>query len=180
MKLLLGVSGGVAAYKACELCSSAVKAGFDVRVVMSANATRFVGAASFEALSGHAVMTGTFEGAETGGIDHIALPKWADVVCVAPTTANLIGKLACGIADDPLSTVLMAVRRGTPVILAPAMNTEMWFHPMVQRNLEWLSDLERYSFVDPVRKRLACGDEGVGALADPVAILQAIQAACGS
>lgn len=176
MKLLLGVSGGVAAYKACDLVSRARKAGHEVQVVMSESATRFVGPITFEALSGRPVMTGTFTGVGSPGIDHIELPKWADVACVAPATANILGKLACGIADDGLSTVMMALRSHTPCVLAPAMNTEMYLSPVVQRNLGWLRDLGRYSFVEPVSKRLACGDVGVGALADPQAILDAIEA----
>lgn len=180
MNLLLGVSGGVAAYKACELTSRATKAGFTVRVVMTESATRFVGPASFEALTAQPVMLDTFEGGGGGGIDHVDWPKWADVACVAPLTANVLGKLACGIADDALTTVLMALRRGTPCVLAPAMNTEMWFHPVVQRNLGWLQAIPRYRFVDPVSKRLACGDIGVGGLAEPAVILEAIQAAVGA
>lgn len=174
MNLLLGVSGGVAAYKACELTRLAMKAGFTVRVVMTRSATRFVGPATFEALTAQPVMLDTFEGGGGGGIDHVDWPKWADVACVAPLTANLLGKLACGIADDALSTVMMALRRGTPCVLAPAMNTEMWFHPVVQRNLGWLRELPRYSVVEPVSKRLACGDVGVGGLAEPEAILEAV------
>lgn len=170
--LLLAVSGGIAAYKAADLCSAALKQGFEVRVVMSASATRFVGPATFEGLTGHSVMTDTFHGE---GMAHIDWPKWADVICVAPATANVLGKLACGLADDALSTVLMAARRGTPVVVAPAMNTEMWLNPVVQRNLRWLQELGRYTLVEPVDKRLACGDVGVGGLADTAVILAAIR-----
>jgi len=177
MRILLGVTGGIAAYKACELVSLAQKAGHDVRVVLSSNGARFVGAATFEALSGHAVLTDTFAGADEGGIDHIEWAKWCDVACVAPLTANTLGKLACGLADDALSTVFMALPRGKGCVLAPAMNTEMWFHPIVQRNLEWISAIERYHIVQPIEKRLACGDTGMGGLADPETILAAIEAA---
>jgi phosphopantothenoylcysteine decarboxylase/phosphopantothenate--cysteine ligase len=180
VNLLLGVTGGIAAYKACELVSLATKRGHLVRVVMTASATRFVGAVTFEALSGQPVMLDTFRGESPGGMDHIAWTKWADVVAVAPLSANTLGKLACGLADDALSTALMAVPRGTPVVLAPAMNTEMWFHPVVQRNLRWLAELGRYRLVDPVEKRLACGDVGVGGLADPADILAAIEATPGA
>ncbi|MCB9758967.1 MAG: hypothetical protein H6739_03935 [Alphaproteobacteria bacterium] len=176
MRLLLGVTGGIAAYKACELTSLAMKAGYAVQVIMTAHATRFVGPVTFEGLTGRPVMTDTFEGAGAGGIDHIELAKWATVACVAPATANVLAKLACGLADDALTTVFMALRRGTPCVLAPAMNTEMWLHPVTQRNVGWLGELDRYSFVAPTAKRLACGDEGVGALADPIDILAAIQA----
>ena len=175
MNLLLGVSGGIAAYRACELVSLAVKAGHGVRVVMTANATRFVGPITFEALSGQAVMTDTFHGAEGGCIDHVAWAKWADVACVAPATAGLLGKLACGLADDALTTVLMALPRGRPCLLAPAMNTEMLAHPVVQRNVSWLEDLDRYDILPPVTKRLACGDVGPGGLPEPAAILSRLE-----
>lgn len=178
MNLLLGVTGGIAAYKAPDLVSRAVKRGWSVRVVMTSNAARFVGPVTFEAMSGHPVLLDTFAGAgPVGAIDHIEWAKWPDVVCIAPMTANALGKLACGLADDALSTTMMAIPRGVPCVLAPAMNTEMWFHPVVQRNLGWLRDLERYSLVEPAAKRLACGDVGPGALAEPEDIIQAIEAA---
>ena len=177
MNLLLGVTGGIAAYKSCELVSLARKAGHEVRVVMSPNAERFVGAATFEALSGHAVLTDTFQHGTGGGIDHIEWAKWADVACIAPLTANTLGKLACGLPDDGLTTVWMAIPRDIPCFLAPAMNTEMWAHPVVLRNLRWLAELDRYQFIEPIAKRLACGDTGVGAMAEPVDILEAVTAA---
>lgn len=171
MKLLLGVTGGIAAYKACELTSLAVKAGHSVRVVMTTNATRFVGPLTFEALSGHPVFLDTF----TGAMDHIAWAKWADVAMVAPCTASTLGRIACGLADDALTTVLLALPARVPVVIAPAMNTEMWNHPLVRRNLGWLADAGRYRFVDPVTKRLACGDVGPGGLADPVDLLAVLE-----
>lgn len=177
MKILLGVSGGIAAYKACELVSLARKAGHEVRVVLTANGSKFIGATSLEALSNHPVMQDTFEGANAGAIDHIEWAKWCDVACVAPLTANTLGKLACGLADDALSTVFMALPRGVNCVLAPAMNTEMWHHPVVQRNLGWIQEMDRYRIVDPIEKRLACGDTGLGGLADPESILAAIEAA---
>ena len=167
MKLLLGISGGIAAYKACELVSMATKAGHEVRVMMTENGTRFVGPTTFEALTHHPVLTNTF----TDALAHIEWAKWPDVVCVAPLTANTMAKLACGLADDALTTVLMAVPRGTPIILGPAMNTEMWEHPATSRNRKWLEDMARYTFVEPTSKRLACGDIGPGGLADPIDLL---------
>ncbi|MEE2751013.1 MAG: flavoprotein [Myxococcota bacterium] len=180
MKILLGITGGIAAYKACELTSLAIKAGHEVRVCMSPNAERFVGALSLEALSGHPVLTDTFQGAAEGAIDHIEWAKWADAVCVAPLTANVLGKLACGIADDALTTVLMAIPRRTPIVLAPAMNTEMWLNPVVQRNIGWLEELGRYKMIAPVEKRLACGDHGPGGLAEPSDLLAAIESSSAS
>ena len=177
MRLLLGVSGGIAAYKACELVRIATKAGAEVRVVMTEHATRFVGPLTFETLSGHPVLLDTFQGGESGTIDHIAWAKWPTVAAVAPLTANTLGKLACGLADDALSTVMMALPRGVPVVLGPAMNTEMWFNPVVQRNLAWLADLGRYTVVEPIDKALACGDVGRGGLAEPETLWQALQEA---
>jgi phosphopantothenoylcysteine decarboxylase/phosphopantothenate--cysteine ligase len=176
MNLLIGVSGGIAAYRACELTSLAVKAGHTVRVCMTPNATRFVGPLSLEALSSHPVLLDTFAGtSEAGAIDHIAWARWPDVVVVAPASANTLARIACGLAEDALGTVLLAVPARTPVLLAPAMNTEMWNHPVTQRNLRWISDLGRATVVDPVSKRLACGDVGVGGLAEPADILRAAE-----
>jgi phosphopantothenoylcysteine decarboxylase/phosphopantothenate--cysteine ligase len=172
VNLLVGASGGIACYRACELCSLAIKGGHQVRVVMSANAQRFVGSTTFAGLTGHPVLVDTFADA----MAHIEWAKWADAMVVAPASANLVGKLACGLADDVLATVTMAIPRGRPVVLAPAMNTEMWFHPVVQRNLEWLADLGRYTIVEPTEKRLACGDVGKGGLAEPADILAAVEA----
>ncbi|MFT5680046.1 MAG: phosphopantothenoylcysteine decarboxylase/phosphopantothenate--cysteine ligase [Myxococcota bacterium] len=171
MNLLIGVTGGIAAYKACELTSAAIKQGHTVRVVMTRGATQFVGALTFEGLTGHRVMVDTFADA----MDHIHWAKWADVVVVAPLTANTLAKLAMGMADDALTTVLMALPAGRPVVLGPAMNTEMWNNPVVQRNLQWLDALGRYHIVAPAVKRLACGDFGPGGLADPAEILTACE-----
>lgn len=179
MKILLGVSGGIAAYKAADLTSSLIKGGHQVRVVMTMNATRFVGPITFEALSQHPVMVNalaTGASAEhVASIEHIEWAKWADRVVVAPLTANTLSKIACGIADDALGTVLMAVPSGTPIVLCPAMNTAMWEHPVVRRNLAWIDDLSRYEIVAPAHKRLACGDVGVGGLADVSDIVDAIE-----
>ncbi len=172
MNLLLGVSGGIAAYKACELASLAVKHGHDVRVIMTANAIRFVGPLTFQGLTGHPPLTDTF----SDGMAHITLAKWASCVVLAPATANLVAKLAVGLADDALTTTVMAVPGATPVIVAPAMNTEMWNHPATARNLRWLEELGRYRLISPVSKRLACGDVGVGGLADPTEILSFCEA----
>jgi phosphopantothenoylcysteine decarboxylase / phosphopantothenate---cysteine ligase len=173
MNLLLGVSGGIAAYKACELTSLAIKSGHRVRVMMSEGATHFVGPVTFEGLTGHTVMTGVFDHA----MDHIEWAKWADVACVAPATANILAKLALGLADNGLTTTLLALGPDKPVVLGPAMNTEMWRHPAVARNLVLLGELGPYTIVDPVEKRLACGDYGPGALAEPKDLLDACLAA---
>ena len=171
MNLLLCVSGGIAVYKACELTSLAIKAGHDVRVVMSRRATDFVGPLTFAGLTGSPVLTDASEEA----MDHIDHAKWADVACVAPLTANTLGKLACGLCDDVLTTTLMALPAGKRVVLGPAMNTEMWQNPVVQRNLGWLAELGRYDVVAPTTKRLACGDVGPGGLAEPADLLDACE-----
>lgn len=177
MKVLLGVSGGIAAYKACELVSQAIKSGHEVRVIMTPSATEFVGAVTFEALSGQPVMLDTFASGAgpsgVGAVEHINLAKWADIAILAPATASTLGKLAHGIADNALTTVWLAIPKGTPGILAPAMNTEMWDHPSVQRSMTFLAECGRYEIVEPVSKRLACGDIGVGGLADIRDILDA-------
>lgn len=182
-RLLLGVCGGIAAYKACDLVSRATKAGFEVRVVMTPNATRFVGPLTFEALSNHPVMVdalATGSGPDgVSAVEHVSWAKWATIACVAPLTASTLGRIACGLADDALTTVLLALPRGTPLVLAPAMNTAMWEHPTVQRNRRWIDELGFATWVDPVDKRLACGDVGVGGLADPEEILAAISRTLG-
>ena len=171
MKILVGITGGIAAYKSCELVSSAKKSGHDIRVMMTENATRFVGPTTFEALTHHPVLTNNFSDA----LAHIEWAKWPDVVCIAPLTANTMAKLACGLADDALTTVLLAIPRGIPVVLGPAMNTEMWAHPTILRNRKWLNEMARYTFVEPTSKRLACGDVGPGGLAETDDLLAACE-----
>jgi len=180
MRVLLGVTGGIAAYKAADLTSQLVKAGHEVRVVMSRGATRFVGPLTFEAMSGHTVLldalaTGTGSAEGPGAVEHVNLAKWAQVAAVAPLTAHTLSKLACGLADDALTTVWMALPSGVPCLLCPAMNTAMWEHPVVQRNLQWLAQMPRYRVLRPTEKRLACGDVGVGGMAEVEDIVAAIQ-----
>jgi len=169
-EILVGVTGGIAAYKAALLVSRLVQEGAAVSVVMTEHAQRFVGPLTFQALSRRPVYTDLFaEGAYD--TDHIALADRAEAAVVAPATANVIGKLAAGIADDLLSTVLVALR--VPVILAPAMNEAMWNHPAVQANVETLRR-RRVRFVGPEEGRLACGTEGLGRMAEPETILAEI------
>ncbi len=179
MNLLLGVTGGIAAYKAADLVSQAKKAGFDVRVVMTPAATRFVAPLTFEALSGHPVLVELLQpSADTAAdapISHIAAAKWATVACIAPCSASTLGKLACGIADNALTTLWLALPEKVPSLICPAMNTVMWEHPMVQRNITWLVDSGRFTILPPCEKRLACGDEGPGALAETDDILTALK-----
>ena len=160
--VVLAVCGGIAAYKACEVLRGLQKAGCDVRVVMSEDACRFVGTASFEVLSGHAVVTSLYGNPDTP-IPHVNLADSAELCVVVPATANVIAKMALGIADDALSTTLLAMHRA--VLVAPGMNVHMWQHPATQANVRALT--ERGVFlVGPKSGRLACGDVGEGKLAD--------------
>ena len=179
MNLLLGVTGGIAAYKACELTSLAVKAGHAVQVLMTRHATRFVGPLTFEGLSGRPPFVGDDHLAPGRAMSHIDLAKWADVAVVAPLTASTLGRIAAGIADDALTTTLLALPARVPVVLGPAMNTEMWNHPLVRRNLDILREAGRYTVVEPVVKRLACGDFGPGGLAEPAELLAAAERLAG-
>ena len=161
--ILLGVTGGIAAYKAAEIARLFVKRGVSVRVIMTENARRFITPLTFQTLTKQKVYTGMFEDIFYEDVRHISLAKEADLAVIAPATANMIGKLACGIADDMLSTVLMAMA-GKPVIICPAMNTAMWENPIVRSNVAKLKSYG-FSFADPVEGVLACGDSGSGALA---------------
>jgi phosphopantothenoylcysteine decarboxylase/phosphopantothenate--cysteine ligase len=169
--IILGITGGIAAYKAAEVCSTLVKGGADVHVVMTKHAAKFVGPATFRALTGNPVITGLFEEPKEREIAHVALPEKADVFLIAPATASILGKIASGIADDMLSTMVMATK--APVVVAPAMNCNMWENPIVASNVERLESLG-YIFVYPEEGRLACGAEGIGRLADPEKIVQAV------
>ena len=166
--IVLGISGGIAAYKSVELLRLFVKEGANVRVMMTKYAQAFVGALTFKALSGQAVCTDLFEKSDDASIRHIEWAEQADAVVIAPATANVIGKLANGIADDALSTFMMAVT--CPVILCPSMNTHMFESNAVQRNLEVLRS-DGYFVIDPESGSLACGTTGPGRLPEPHDIL---------
>ncbi len=165
--VVLGVTGGIAVYKACELLRLLQKRGIDVFVVMTQNACRFVAPLTFETLSGHPVAVDTFDRPQTWEVEHIALAKRADLFLIAPATANIMGKMACGIADDMLSTTVMATR--APVLVAPAMNTGMWENAAVQQNVKTLR-ARGVEIVAPVSGHLACGDNGAGKLEDVAVI----------
>lgn len=167
--IVLGVTGGIAAYKACELLRLLQKQGMDVYVVMTKHATQFVAPLTFETLSGHPVAVDTFERPATWEVEHIALAKRADLFLIAPATANIIGKMAGGIADDMLSTTVMATK--APVMIAPAMNTGMWENPATQHNIQTLVS-RGVHVVTPATGHLACGDSGAGKLEDVNVIAQ--------
>ncbi len=175
-KVLLGVTAGIAAYKAPDLVRRLAKAGCDVRVILTERAAHFVTPLSLETVSGHPVAMDMFGPRREAAIEHIELGLWPDVVLVAPATADFLGKMACGLADDLLSTVLLALAPTVPVVLAPAMNTRMWNHPALQRNMKTIrKDLgKRLTVVGPAAGKLACGEEGIGAMSGPDEILDAV------
>ena len=168
--VLLGISGGIAAYKAAELVRLMVKDGFQVHVVMTANAQRFIAPLTLQTLSGNPVGTDLFNLERESQIGHIRLARAPDLIILAPATANLIGKMAAGIADDYLTTILLATT--APILICPAMNARMYEHPITRRNLESLRQLH-YSILEPEAGELACGEEGAGRLANPLMILEA-------
>jgi len=169
--IVLGVTGSIAAYKAAELASLLVKQNHDVHTILTQAGAKFITPLTFQTLTKHKVYVDMFEEIVYEDVRHISLAQRADVFVIAPASANIIGKIANGIADDMLSTVVMATK--APVIIAPAMNTAMYENPVVQANITKLAGLG-YHFVQPKEARLACGDVGRGALADVADILAEI------
>ena len=161
MNILLIVSGGIAAYKSIELCSSLVKQGNNVKVILTKNAENFVTQLPFQTLTKNRVYTSTFEEIDENEIQHIDLTKWADKIIVAPATANLISKFSNGIADDLATSLMLAVRDTSAVYIVPAMNTFMYRNPIIQDNMNRLIKLG-FNFVEPDSGLLACGDVGEG------------------
>ncbi len=170
--IVLGVSGGIACYKAVELVRLLVKTGFRVQVIMTRGAMEFVAPLTFQTLSGNPVSTEAFSLTQESQIGHINLADAADLFVIAPATANVIGKIAGGIADDLLTTVLMATR--APVLIAPAMNIHMYENPILQENIRKLSRVG-YHLLEPAEGYLACGYEGRGRLPDPDKIVEEIR-----
>ena len=170
-KVLLGVSGGIAVYKALDVISRLKKKGIEVKVIMTKSATEFVTPLSFQSLSENPVVIDMFDEPKAWEIQHISLAKWADLVVVVPATANIIGKVANGIADDILSTTIMATK--AEVIFCPARNTNMYENKIVQKNMATLKDLG-YGFINPASGRLACGDIGRGKLENTEIIAEKI------
>lgn len=166
-RVVLGVCGSIAAYKGADLCSKLVQAGHDVTAVMTDAATKLVGPLTFQALTGHRVATDPYTNDDGVYVEHIGLADRADLLLVAPATANFLAKAAHGIADDVLLSTLLAVR--CPVLVAPAMNTRMWEHAATQRNLATCRDLG-YEILEPGTGFLACRDVGAGRMAEPADI----------
>jgi phosphopantothenoylcysteine decarboxylase/phosphopantothenate--cysteine ligase len=172
-RLLLGLTGGVAAYKAAELARFLIHKGLDVQVVMTESALRFVGTATLQALTGKTVLTGLWDSGTAGGMAHIDLSRKADAILIAPASADFIAKLANGLADDLLSTLCLA--RDCPLLVAPAMNRQMWEHPATQRNLATLQH-DGVTILGPASGAQACGEVGPGRMLEAQEIADAVQA----
>jgi len=171
-EILLGVTGGISAYKSADLASKLVQAGALVSVVLSRAARKFIGRTTFEALTGRPVHTGLFAPREHFQGEHIGLARRCEILVVAPATADFLARIAHGFADDLLTTLILAVTR--PILLAPAMNTEMWNKPSVQRNISRLRE-DGLQFVEPGSGWLSCGQVGPGRMAEPLEIQSAIE-----
>ncbi len=172
--LLVGVSGGIAAYKMATLVSELVKRGGDVHVLMTKNATNFISPLTFETLSGNRVLVDTFDRNFQWNVQHVALAKRADLFLLAPATANIVAKICAGIADDMLTTTFLACR--CPKIVAPSMNTAMYENPATQRNLNTLGELG-IEVLNPAEGYLACGDNGRGRMPEPQELIEAMASA---
>ena len=171
--ILLGVTGSIAAYKGADVARRLTKEGFSVHVIMTKAAREFITPLTFQTLTGNRVYGEMFDGSEDPTVSHIALAKEADLVLIAPATANIIAKLAGGIADDMLTSTCLAAWR-KPLVICPAMNTNMYENPATQHNMEVLARRGAL-FVEPQTALLACGDMGKGALADPSQIVAAVR-----
>lgn len=167
--IVVGVSGGIAAYKACDVVSKLKKQGFEIDVIMTKNAQEFVSPLTFQTLSNQTVVTDMFETPSNWNVEHIELAKKADVFVIVPATANIIGKIANGIADDMITTTIMATE--AKKVIVPAMNTKMYHNPIVQENILKLKR-HGYYFIEPVSGLLACGDTGKGKMEDPTVIVE--------
>lgn len=170
--IILGVSASIAIYKACDIVRRLKSEGFSVTVVMTQEAEELIGPIVFQSLSGNKVYRGLFELPEAWDIEHISLAEKAELILIAPATANIIGKIACGICDDLLTCVVCATK--APVLFAPAMNEQMYKNKIVQDNIQKLKK-HGFGFVEPKKGRLACGEVGVGCLADLDAIIKEVK-----
>ena len=172
LNIVIGITGGIAAYKACGIVSYLKSEGANVDVIMTKNAREFITPLTLETLSGNKVITDMFERPDYIDVKHIILARKADVFLIVPATANIIGKVANGIADDMLSTTIMATK--APVVFAPAMNNGMFENPIVQNNIKILKKYG-YRFVDPITGHLACGYEAKGKLASNEDIVEYVK-----
>lgn len=171
-KILVGISGGIATYKTCSLVSTLISNGADVRVVMTDNAKQFVTPLTFQALTNHPVYDNMWKTVDPYTVEHISLSHWSDIIIIAPATANIIGKMAYGLADDLLTTIVLASLPSTKIVIAPAMNNVMWDNIFTQRNIKILLDTKKFIMVEPRSGILACRDEGKGKIASTEDIIK--------
>jgi len=177
--VLVAVTGGIAVYKVCTVVSRLAQAGADVRVLMTESATRFVTPLTFQSLSGSAVGTSMWEADDRPDSQHIGYARWADLLIIAPASANTIAKVAAGIADNVVTLAAAALPADTPVLMAPAMNADMWASPIVQRNVRTVQESLGWQSVGPAAGWQACRTQGAGRMSEPEAILDAAAALLG-
>jgi phosphopantothenoylcysteine decarboxylase / phosphopantothenate---cysteine ligase len=168
--VLIGVCGGIAAYKTCELARLLVKEGYAVKIMMTRAAAAFVSPLTFQTLSKNAVYLDMFSFSKNDSIEHISLSQWADICLIAPCSANTLSKIARGICDNLLTTVVCALDEKTPVLIASAMNTHMWHNPLIQENLRRLKRYKKYTIMAPEEGELACGTYGLGRMPEAKSI----------
>ena len=173
--IVVGISGGIAAYKIPELIRSLVKAGAEVRVTTTKNALQFVTELTLQTVSGCRVYSDVFAAINEHATEHISLPVWADAMIVAPATANVLGKIACGIADDALTTTVCSCAARKPIVIAPAMNDKMWENPATQQAIATLRTWEKVTVIEPAEGELACGTSGKGRMPEIEELQEALE-----
>ncbi|MEW6095962.1 MAG: bifunctional phosphopantothenoylcysteine decarboxylase/phosphopantothenate--cysteine ligase CoaBC [bacterium] len=171
--IVLGITGSIAAYKSADITSQLVKLGANVTVIMTKSATRFISPLTFQTICKNKVITDIFEAPSSFDVEHISLADKSDIFLIAPATANIIGKIACGIADDFLTTFAVACK--SPILIAPTMNERMYLNPILQENIKKLKEIYGAHFIEPEKGRLACGEKGLGRLASVDKIIAAIE-----
>jgi phosphopantothenoylcysteine decarboxylase/phosphopantothenate--cysteine ligase len=171
----VALTGGIACYKAATVVSRLAQAGAQVQVLMTESATRFIAPLTLQSLSNRPVVLSLWQSQEHYDAQHIALARWAELMLIAPCTANTIAKLAAGICDEPVSLTAYSLPSDTPTLIAPAMNADMWANPITDRNLATLTQLRRVSLIGPEMGWQACRTSGAGRMSEPEAVVQAVQ-----
>ncbi len=179
-KILIGITGGIAAYKICSLINQLKKNGHEIKVIMTESATKFVGPITFQTLSNNKVYVDMFAWQENYSTEHISLADWCDIMVIAPATANTIGKISLGLADNLLTSTVLALPKSIPVLIVPAMNVHMWENDIFQNNLKKIKKIKssntqkKYTVIEPRDGILACGYKGKGVIADSKKIIESI------
>ena len=173
-RIVVALTGGIACYKVATVVSRLVQQGADIRVLMTEAATHFVGPATFQALSSKPVLTSIWQADDHPDSQHVGVARWADLMLIAPATANIIAKLAHGLTDDIVSLTACALPQTTPLLLAPAMNADMWENPLVEKNVATLIAFDRIQLIGPDSGWQACRTEGAGRMSEPDTIVEAV------